>query len=342
MRAARFHEFGDSSVMSLDILPDPVPRMGEVLIRVSACGVNRVDILSRTGQTPAPIELPHILGSEVAGEVHSVGDGVPGIEKGARVLVNPALSCGACDACLSGRDNMCRSSLIYGVQTSGGYCEYATAPASAIIALPESVSFEAAASVTVTGPTAWHMLFTRGGLRIGETVLVIAAGSGIGVMAVQLAKRAGARVIATASSDEKLEAARKLGADEVVNHSQPNWHREVRRLTNGEGADLVFEHVGSATWNSSIASMRVGGRLVTSGGHSGFDVAINLWSLFAKELTLVGSFSGTRQDLIHVLDLVAQGAIHPVIYATFPLERVAEAHVAMESRQVFGKILVVP
>ena len=342
MLAAIFHRHGGLGELAVQDIPTPPPAAGEVLIRVRACGVNRVDILSRLGETPGKIELPHISGTEVAGEIAAVGGGVSGWRQGDRVLVNPTISCGSCSFCRSGEDNMCLKGRIYGVQTNGGYAEYAPAPAEHLIGLAPDMPFETAAAIAVTGPTAWHMLVRRANLRQGEDVLIVAAGSGIGVIGVQIAKLSGARVIATAGSADKRAKARELGADFTVDHSDPEWPRKVRAITEGRGVDVVFEHVGAATWEGSLASLTRGGRLVTCGGHSGFDVHINLWHLFVKQQTLIGSFAGTRQDLVDVLKLARRGQIRPVIHAQLPLREAAAAQRMMEGRDVFGKLLLVP
>lgn len=342
MRAVRFHDFGGTDRLRLDEVPTPEPGPGQVLLRVRACGLNRVDILSREGQTPARLPLPHTSGTEVAGEVVGVAPGGNGWKQGERVLVNPALHCGRCEFCRSGEDNMCRDGAIFGVQTEGGYADYVLAPAEHLIALPDNMPFDSAAAVAVTGSTAWHMLMRRAGLRAGEDVLIVAAGSGIGAMGVQIAKLAGARVIATAGSQSKLDKALALGADHAVNHSEPDWPARVRALTEKRGVDVVFEHVGAATWEGSLTSLARGGRLVTCGGHSGFNVQINLWHLFVKQHTLIGSFAGSRQDLLDVLKQVSRGSVRPIVHASLPLPEAAAAQQLLEDRAVFGKVLLVP
>ena len=342
MRAVQFTTYGGLEQLSLVEVPDPEPGPGQVLIEVHACGVNRVDILSREGQTPTPVPLPHTSGTEVAGRILALGAGVETWSVGDRVLVNPTQSCGRCTPCREGRDNMCRDSRIYGVQTLGGYAQLAVARADQVLAVPDTLSCESAAAIAVTAPTAWHMLIQRAGLRIGENVLIIAAGSGIGVVGIQIARLAGARVIATASSQDKLDKALELGADVAINHSEADWAKQVRAATGGRGVDVVFEHVGAATWEGSLTALARGGRLVTCGGHSGFDVSINLWNLFVKEQTLIGSFAGTRRDLEHVIELAADGRLRPVIQDRFELAQAAAAQAAMEDRGVFGKLLIVP
>lgn len=343
MRAARLHEVPGGAELRVDVDVDvPEPGQGEVVVAVRACGLNQVDLLTRDGQTPAVIPLPHTSGTEVAGDIVTIGPGVTGWKVGDRVVIDPILTCGTCSFCIDGHGNMCLRGAVFGVQTHGGYAEYAVAPARQLILLDDAMTYQDAAAVAVTGTTAWHMLHRRAGLRAGEDVLVIAAGAGIGVLAVQIAKLSGARVIATAGSAEKMRQAKELGADFVVNHRDPDWSAQVRKFTGGRGVDLVFEHVGAATWQGSLDSLTRGGRLVTSGGHSGFDVSINLWHLFVKEHTIIGSFAGARQDLLAVLKLVATGQIRPVVQEIVGLEDVSRAQDLLQNRQVFGKLLLDP
>lgn len=343
MRAVRLHEVNGVAEFRLDKdVEVPRPKAGEVLLAVKACGLNQVDLLTRDGQTPAAIPLPHISGTEVAGDVVVVGPDVTQWKAGDRVVVDPILSCGECSFCRSGQTNMCLRGRVFGVQTQGGYAERVVAPAHQLVRLPESLSYAEAAAVAVTGPTAWHMLRRRADIRIGEDVLVIAAGAGISVLGMQIAAAAGARVIVTAGSEDKLRQARELGAQFAVNHRDPSWPEQVREWTGGRGVDVVFEHVGAATWEGSLRSLARGGRLVTCGGHSGFSVNINLWHLFVKEHTIIGSFAGSRDDFMNVLRLVEQRKIKPVIQQIFSLEDLTKAQALMESRQVFGKLIIEP
>lgn len=343
MRAVRLHEVNGVAEFRLDKdVEVPRPKAGEVLLAVKACGLNQVDLLTRDGQTPAAIPLPHISGTEVAGDVVVVGPDVTQWKAGDRVVVDPILSCGECSFCRSGQTNMCLRGRVFGVQTQGGYAERVVAPAHQLVRIPESLTYAEAAAVAVTGPTAWHMLRRRADIRIGEDVLVIAAGAGISVLGMQIAAAAGARVIVTAGSEEKLRRARDLGAQFAVNHRDPSWPEQVREWTGGRGVDVVFEHVGEATWEGSLRSLARGGRLVTCGGHSGFSVNINLWHLFVKEHTIIGSFAGSRDDFMNVLRLVEQRKIKPVIQEAFALEDLTRAQALMESRQVFGKLIIEP
>jgi NADPH:quinone reductase-like Zn-dependent oxidoreductase len=343
MRAVRLREVDGRARLVLDAdAPVPVPRAGEVLLAVRACGLNQIDLLSRDGRTPKAIRLPHVPGTEVAGEVAAIGPGVEGWSVGDRAVVDPILACGRCEACRAGETNRCREGSVYGVACHGGYAQYAVAPARQLAPVPKALSFLQAASIAVTGPTAWHMLRRRADVRVGEAVLVIAAGSGIGVLGIQIAKAAGARVIATAGSDDKLRRALELGADDAVHHGEPDWAERVRGLTGGRGVDVVFEHVGRATWAGSLRALARGGRLVTCGGHSGFEVGIDLWHLFVKEQTLLGSYAGTRRDFDEVMRMAAEGRLRPVIQETFPLERTLDALALLEDRKVFGKLMLDP
>jgi NADPH:quinone reductase-like Zn-dependent oxidoreductase len=341
MRAARLHAHGAGLRLELDELEIPEPQAGEALVRVRACGLNRIDLLARDGQA-APPQLPHTPGSEVAGDVVSVGPGVADWGPGDRVAVDPVISCGECSFCRRGQGNMCLRGRIYGVQTTGGYAEYTLAPASQLIRLPDALTYEAAASVTAAGATAWRMLVHRARVRVDEKVLVIAGASGLGAMAIQIAALAGARVAATAGSDAKCARAEELGAEVTVNHRDPEWPDAVRRWTGGPGVDIVVEHVGAATWAGSLRALTRGGRLVTCGGHSGFGVELDLWSFFVKGQTLLGSFAATRQDLVDVLHLVADGRIDPVIDSVLPLEQAAEAQRRLDAREAVGKVLLNP
>ncbi len=343
MRALRLREVNGKVGLHLDSdAPLPEPRPDEVLLKVRACGLNQVDLLTRDGQTPAAIPLPHISGTEVAGDIVEIGSAVTGWQIGDAVVVDPILHCGECSFCQTGDTNMCLKGRVFGVQTDGGYAEYVAAPAKQLIPKPINLSYAEAASMAVTGPTAYHMLHRRAGLREGEDVLVIAAGSGIGVIGCQLVALAGARVIATAGSAAKLEQAKALGADFVVNHGDADWADQVRRITGGRGVHLVFEHVGEATWNGSLHALARKGRLVTCGGHSGFSVNMNLWHLFVKEHSILGSFAATRQDFLDVMKLAADGAIKPLIQQVFPLDGIVEAQALLEKRAVFGKLMVDP
>jgi NADPH:quinone reductase-like Zn-dependent oxidoreductase len=339
MRAMRFHQFGAADVQRLEAAPDPSPADGQALIRVRACGVNRLDLFVREGKVPVKVPLPHISGSEVAGEVAALGPGVAGFSLGQRVAVHPYLACGACEYCLAGEESTCLRGDILGLLSDGGYADLVAVPANALVPIPAQLSFEQSAALTLAAVTAWHML-DRARVQPGETVLVLAAGSGVGSAAIQIAKLRGARVIATASSTSKLEKARQLGADVTVDYVAEDLRGAVRQLTGRRGVDVVVEHVGQATWAASVASLARNGRLVTCGATSGSDVNLDLWSMFAKQISLIGCYGGRRDDLRRVLAAAAQGALEPVIDRVLPLEQLNEAQAALESREQFGKIII--
>jgi NADPH:quinone reductase-like Zn-dependent oxidoreductase len=262
------------------------------------------------------------------------------VKVGDRVMLQPGISCGACEKCLAGDDNLCKSYRIFGEMVDGGCAEYLKAPAVNCVPIPEGVSFEAAAAFPLVSLTAWHMLIARANLQPAETVLVLAAGSGVGSAAIQIAKASGARVIATAGSDAKLARARELGADEVINHSTEKIATEVKRLTGRRGVDVVFEHVGEATWNESIRSLVPGGRLVTCGATTGYNGAIDIRYLFTRQISLLGSFMGSKADLLAAAEFLKRGLLKPVIDIVLPLEKCAEAHRRLENSEQFGKIVL--
>ena len=338
MKAIRFHAHGEVDVLRYEEVPDPEPQPGEVLVRVRGCALNHLDLFQRRG-IPG-ITLPHVPGSDIAGEI--VRSTVPSVDEGQRVMLQPGLSCGRCRACLSGNDNLCSSYDILGYRSEGGYAELVTAPAGNVIPLPDGVGFREAAAFPLTFLTAWHMLIARAMLRAGETVLVLAAGSGVGQAAIQVACLHGARVIATAGSEVKLARARELGAHEVINHYTQDIVEEVRRLTDRRGVDVVCEHVGEATWAAALKCLQRGGRLVTCGATTGPHVSIDLRHLFMKELSFLGSHMGTKGELLRASALFFEGRLRPVVDQVFPLEAAAEAQKRLERKEHFGKIVLEP
>src|ERR1700751_2125756 len=333
MKAIVFSEHGGPEVLRYADVREPEVGADEMLVRVRACALNHLDLWVRRGMPGITIPKPHILGSDIAGEVAGVGEKVSGVRPGERVLLSPGISCGRCVYCLRGDDNFCRQYTLFGYKVAGGYAEYVVSPAVHVIPMPANLSFEEAAAIPLVFLTAWHMLISRAQLRPDETVLVLGAGSGVGSAAIQIAKTVGARVIVTAGSDLKLENARELGADETFLHSIEHWSREVRRLTDRRGVDVVVEHVGDATWQESLASLAVGGRLVTCGATTGYDGKIDLRYLFSRHISILGSYMGSKVVLFPVLDVVARGLGKPVIDWVRPLENVKEAHERLERRQ---------
>jgi NADPH:quinone reductase-like Zn-dependent oxidoreductase len=336
MNAVRFHEHGDASVLRHETAPDPEPAAGQAIVRVRACALNHLDLWNRRGVVK--LSLPHILGADVAGEVATSSD--PGLATGTRVMVQPGLSCGRCDACLDGRDNECPRYDVLGSQSDGGYAEFVRVPVQNIIPIPDAIGYVEAAAFPLTFVTAWHMLVTRGGIRAGEDVLVLGAGSGVGQAAIQIAWLHGARVFATAGSDDKLARARELGASEAINHHTQDLPAEIRRLTNKRGVDLVIEHVGTATWDRSLKCLARSGRLVTCGATTGYDARIDLRFLFARQYALMGSYMGTKAELLRAAHFFFAGQLRPIVDRTFPLPDAAAAHQHLESGKQFGKVVL--
>lgn len=341
MKAIVIDTHGGPEALTFREIETPAPAVGEVLIKVEACGLNHLDIWTREG-TAFPTKLPHILGCDVVGTVVELGAGMTSIQVGDFVMVAPGTSCGECAACLAGNDSLCAHYNIIGRDRWGGYAEYCVAPEKSLIPITRRYSAAEWAATPLVFLTAWHMLVTRAQLKKGETVLILAAGSGIGTAAIQIAKYIGATVIATASTDEKLAKAKELGADFGINYmSHPEFHKEVKKLTGGHGVDVVFEHVGPATFRSSAASLAPGGRLVFCGATTGADVNMNLRFMFVRQLSFLGSFMGSLSELKQVVPLLENGTFKPVLDSTFPLRDAALAQQKMEDRYVFGKIVLV-
>jgi len=340
MRAILIPKHGGPEVLQHAEIPDPRPGPNEVLVRVRACALNHLDLWVRQGLNGVTFPLPLVPGSDIAGEVAAAGDLAARVHTGDKVVLAPGVSCGQCAACAAGKDNECRKYTLLGYGRNGGCAEYIVAPDENVLPMPAGLSFEEAAAVPLVFLTAWHMLVARARLQPGEEVLVLGAGSGVGSAAIQIAKLMGARVLATAGSSAKLDKARELGADEVINHTQQKISDEVRRLTGKRGVDVVFEHVGTATWEQSILSLAIGGRLVTCGATTGFAAQLDLRYLFARQLSLLGSYMGSRAELFTVLKLVGEKRLHPVIDRVFPLAEAVLAHLRMEQREQFGKIVL--
>lgn len=342
MKAVIFRQHGGPEVLEYADVPDPPVGAGELLVRVKACALNHLDLWIRQGIPAYKIPLPHISGCDVAGVVERLGAGVTNVKVGDRVVLAPGLSCGQCPACQSGRENLCASYGIRGAMTDGGYAELTTTRASDAIRLPADFSFEQAAAFPLVFLTAWHMLVTRAKLQAGETVLVQAAGSGVGHAAVQIAKYFKATVYTTVGSDAKIPKAKALGADEVINYQRADLEERVRVLTRQRGVDVVFEHIGPEVWDKSLRVLAKGGRLVTCGATSGPSVSVDLRHVFSRELSILGAIMGTRADLDAVTQLVFSKHLKPVVDSVFPLREARAAQERMLARDVFGKLVLAP
>ena len=340
MKAVVFHEFGGLDVLQLEDVPDPEPGPGEVAVEIAACALNHLDVDVREGVSRFPVELPFILGIEVVGRISALGEGVEGWQVGERVMPYLMATCGECRYCRTGRESLCLTPGFIGFSTSGGYAERTALSARHLMRVPDELADEAAAALQIAFGTAWHMLFERGRLQIGETVLINSVGSGIGSAAVQLAHLAGATVIGNASTDEKLGRAAELGLDHGINHTTHEVAAEVMRLTDGRGADLVFEHVGGDLFQQGLDSLCKDGRLVTCGAHSGEVVPFDIIPFFRTQKQIIGSFVYTRAEVEACLALARQGRITPLVYRAFPLAEAREAMATMERREHFGKIVL--
>lgn len=342
MKAVTFSQHGGPEVLKYTDVADPQIKADEVLIEVRACALNHLDVWVRGGLPGIKIPLPHIAGNDVAGVVREVGELVEWVKVGDEVMIQPGVSCGHCRECLDGRDNMCDSYDIIGYGRDGGYAELVGVPGENVIPKPKNLSWPEAAALPLVTLTAWHMLVTQAQVQPGEDVLVHAAGSGVGSLGIQIAKLFGARVIATAGSDEKLARARELGADGTVNYTSDSWAREVKKLTGGRGVDVVFEHTGEATWPGSLVSLKKGGRLVTCGATSGFDARTDLRQVFYRHLTILGSMMGSKAELLTAMKFIENDKIRAVVDRTLPLSEARIAHELMEDRAQFGKLVLLP
>ena len=343
MKAVVLRRHGGLEELALEDVPDPEPGPGEAVVSVRRVAVNRLDCWVRADVGHAcQARLPLILGYDVAGEVVRTGEGVNAVAPGSRVYVHYDYSCGRCRHCLIGDESLCAQYGIMGVDHDGGYAELVLAPEHNLFALDDDVSFEAAAAAGSVYLTAYHMLFAKAGIRAGDSVLVVAAGSGVGGAATQLAAWAGARVIASAGTREKADRALELGADAAVVHSEPGWSQDVLRLTEGSGVDCAIDHVGTETFGEVVRSLAGGGRMVVCGASSGARAELDLIELFARQLAVIGSSDGSRAELLVVLRLLAAGAVAPVVDRVLPLDQARLAQRLLEERRHFGRVLLAP
>jgi NADPH:quinone reductase-like Zn-dependent oxidoreductase len=339
VKTIHFHQHGGSEVLEYHELPEPSLGPGEVLVQLKAAALNRSDLLVREGWVGLKLEMPHIPGADGAGVVGALGPGVEGLAAGMRVVINGNLSCGRCESCLAGQDNLCRDWHLLGETVRGTYAEAVVVPARNVLALPEGFDEHAAAAAALVFLTAWHSLITRGRLRPGETVLIVGASGGVNTAAIQVAKLAGARVLVVGSTPDKLQLAESLGADRVIDRSrEENWSKAAFEATDRRGADVVVDNVGAATFAMSLRAARKGGRLLTVGNTAGPKFEIDNRYVFGKHLSILGSTMGTHRDFATVMKLVFEGKLRPVLDRIYPLSQAGSAQEYLASGQQMGKV----
>lgn len=347
MKAAvyREHSKDPRQVVKIEDIDAPKPKSNGVLIKVEAASYNYNDLWGIWGE-PIKIPMPHISGSDAAGTVIEIGDNVTTkIKVGDRIVVHPNLTCRVCNECTDGKEYDCRSRMVWGFQTGplwGAFAQYTYMPEVNVVKIPDNVSFNDAAAISMVGMTSWHMLITRANIQPGQTVLIMGGGSGMGIAGIQIAKLYDCNVIATAGNKDKMDKCLQLGADFVVNHREPDWHNKVRRITNKQGVDVVFEHIGKSVFQQELTLLKMGGTLVSTGATTGYDSAIDLRYLFFKGVNLLGATQGTKAGLEEVIRWVSKGKIKPVIDTVLPFSSMVEGHIKMADSQLFGKILTTP
>lgn len=340
MRAVAFDNFGGPSVLHLTQLPDPIPGEGEALLQIRSAGVNHVDLDIREGVSRFDFQFPHVLGIEAAGDVVAVGRGVSESLTGARVALYYIKTCGRCWYCIAGQDNLCEQRQLFGEHIRGTYAEKIVVPAANCLPLPENVGYDEAAAAVVVFGTAWHALVSTARIRAGETILIHSVGGGVASAALQVAKLAGARVLATAGAEQKLELAREDGADVTANYRRENPFRIADEMTEGRGVDVVFDTVGGPAFTESLSHMAPGARLVSIGAHAGELVDLDLIEVFRRHISIIGSHTQTRTEALEVLRLIGQGALRPRVHRVFPVDRAADAHAFLAGREHYGKVLL--
>jgi len=342
MKAVVFNQHGGPEVLQYVDVPDPRPGPGEVLIEVKATSINHIDIFLRRGMPGVKVPLPKIVGSDAAGIIRELGQDVAGLTPGQRVTINPGIACGHCEFCSAGFGSQCVSWAMVGENRDGAYAEHVVVPAHIVLPIPEHISFEEAAAAPLVFLTAWSMMVGKGNIRPGEDVLILGAGAGVGTAAIQIAKLVGCRVFATASTAEKLQRAKELGADFLINYTTEEFDKSIRDFTNKRGVDIVVDYIGAHTWVRSLRSARRGGRVLTCGATTGFAPQTDLRHIFFRQVQVLGSTMGSHRELLDVMKCVFRGQLKPVIDRVLPLSEAQKGHELIEQRAVFGKIVLVP
>jgi len=339
LKAILFHQHGGPEVLQYADFPTPEPGAGQVLVRLRAAALNRLDLWVRQGSPGIRLELPHIPGADGAGEVARLGEGVMEFAVGDRVVINPNLGCGRCDDCLAGKDNLCRTWQLLGETVRGTYAEYVAVPTANLLRLPDGFDYHAAAAAALVFETAWHSLITRAKLQAGETVLIVGASGGVNTASIQIAKLAGARVLVVGSSPVKVALAQSVGADVVIDRSmEANWAKAAFEATGRRGTDVVVDNVGAGTMPMSLRAARRGGRILTVGNTGGPTFEIDNRFIFGKHLSILGSSMGTRTDFARVMGLVFEGRLRPVLDRQFALQEAAAAQARLAAGDQMGKI----
>jgi len=346
MKAAVFREYNKDpmQVVKIEDIDTPKLKPNEVMIKVESASYNYNDLWAIWGD-PVKTPLPHISGSDVAGPVVEVGEDVTKFRTGDRVVSHSNLSCRICEMCTAGREYDCNERSIWGFQTGplwGGFAQYTHLPEVNVAKIPDSVSFDDAAAISMVGMTAWHMLVGRAKIKPGQTVLIMGGTSGVGMAGIQIAKLYNCDVIATAGNQEKMDTCIKLGADQVVNHREQDWHKKVRNLTNKQGVDLIFEHIGKSVFPKEVSLLNMGGTLVSTGATTGYDSEIDLRYLFFRGLNILGSTQGSRAELDEVIKWISKGKIKVIIDTVYPFEDMVMGHIKMMESQLFGKLITTP
>ena len=342
MRSAFFRTHGGPEVLEIGEAPEPVAAVGTVVVGVRAVALNHLDLWVRRGIPGLELELPHIGGSDISGVIEEVGPGVEGWAVGDRVAVNPGLWCGSCSYCEAGEESLCRSFQILGEHVAGGTADRVRVPATNLFRIPASLDFEAAAAAPLVYQTAWRAVSSRARLSAGNTLLVTGGSGGVSTAAIQIGKHLGARVIALTSGAENVRRCAVLGADVVLDRLQTDLVAEIRALTDGMGVDVIVDSVGEALWSDCMRCLGSDGRLVTYGATTGARVSLDIRHVFWKQLQVIGTTMASRSEFEDVMRLVADGEFRPAIHSVLPLERIREAHEALEAGEVFGKLVLVP